>query len=74
MPANEGSNNYTSKAVVGAVTTYTITDSRGTSATLAVTNNPITGNTTTLTGTGVRSDAMKTMAQLLLQTSTGLVP
>jgi len=74
MPANEGSNNYTSKSVSGAVTTYTITDMRGTSATVAVTANPVTGNTTTLSGTGIRPDAMKIMAQLLLQTSTGLVP
>jgi hypothetical protein len=74
MPAFEGSNNYTSKSTSGAVVTYTITDVRGTSATVAVTQNSVTGNTVTLTGTGVRLDAMKTMMKLLQQVSTGLVP
>jgi hypothetical protein len=74
MPANAGSNNYTSKSVAGAVTTYTITDCKGTSMTLAVTQNPTLPMTSTLTGTGVLPDAMKIAAKLLLQTSTGLVP
>ena len=74
MAANEGSNNYTSKSTSGAVTTYTITDMRGTSATVAVTLDTVRGNTTTFTGTGVRGDAVKVMMKLLQQTSLGLIP
>jgi hypothetical protein len=66
--------NYTSKATVGAVTTYTITDTTGSSATAALTANPVTGNTLVLGGALQHGDGMNTMAQLLLNLATGLIP
>jgi hypothetical protein len=62
------------KAVSGAVTTFTITDQEGNSATIAVTTNNITGNTIQYGGSGVHNDATALMFNLMNQLQTGLIP
>jgi hypothetical protein len=65
---------YTSKVVSGNTTTYTITDTTGASATVAVTQNSTVGNTIVYAGAAVHGDAVNQMAQLSLLLATGLVP
>lgn len=63
------------KSVVGAVTTYTITDIGGATNTIAVTQNPGTGITWTLASTGnTRLDGQYMTTNLLQMVSTGLLP
>lgn len=63
------------KSISGAVTTYVITDQEGSTATLAVTTGPVTGNTIVYSSSGgLHYDGQNMMAQLLLQLATGLVP
>lgn len=58
----------------GNVTTYTITDQTGNTATIAQTQNSITGTTCTFSSSGgLHSDGLQMMAQALLQIATGLV-
>lgn len=63
------------KTVVGLVTTYVVTDFKGNTVTLAVTQNPGSGNAATFTSTGgFLNDGMQHLAHLLQQLSTGLTP
>lgn len=63
------------KTVVGLVTTYVVTDFLGGTVTLAVTQNPGSGNACTFTSTGsVHNDGLQHLAHLLQQLSTGLTP
>ena len=62
------------KSVSGAVTTFTITDSTGAAATIAVTTNTITGNTIVYGGSAVHNDATQLMFNLMNELQTGLIP
>lgn len=62
------------QSTTGNVTTYTITDQEGNTATLTTTYNSITGVTVVFSSSGgLHSDGLQMMAQALLQIATGLV-
>lgn len=63
-----------SRATVGNVTTYTITDSGNNVLTLAVNNNPVTGITVTYSGTNIRQDGQQMAFNLLNQIQSGILP
>ena len=64
----------TVKTVVGAVSSYVITDNENNTATLAVTT-ATTGNTIVFTSSGgLHYDGQAAMSNLLLQLQTGLLP
>lgn len=61
-------------ATVGAVTTYTVTDTLGQAGTLAVTTNATTGFTTALTGSALHNDGLQTMITLMNLIATNKLP
>lgn len=62
-----------SKATSGQVTTYTIVDSTGGTVTVAVTANPITGNSAVFSGTA-RQDSLAIIANYANLWCTNLMP
>jgi hypothetical protein len=63
------------KTVAGAVTTYVITDTRGSTATVAVTQGLGAGITCTFASSGtVRPDGQQQLTNLMTMVSTGLIP
>ena len=63
------------KTVSGQTTTYVITDTEGSSVTVAVTNNIGGGITCTFTSSGnVHQDAQQQLVTLMQLVSTGIIP
>ena len=63
------------RTVAGATTTYVITGENNNTVTLAVTQNPGSGITSTLTDSGaISQDAAQALVTLMQLTSTGIVP
>lgn len=64
------------KSVSGLVTTYVITDNEAATCTIAFTSTAVTGlQMSSITNSGnFHGDGEQMLAQLLLQTATGLLP
>ena len=63
------------KTVSGIVTTYVITDLRGNTVTVAVTDGPGSGRQTTFTSSGgLQPDGQLQLTTLMELVSTGLLP
>lgn len=63
------------KTVAGITTTYIVTDIKGNTVTLAVAQNPGSGNAATFTSSGAMlNDGLQHLAHMLQQLSTGLTP
>jgi len=63
------------KSVSGNTTSYVVTDTAGSTLTMAVATSQVTGNTIVFTSSGgLHNDGLAIMSQLLLQLQTGLLP